>query len=149
MLAEKIARLTPGQKECLRLFHARHEIKDIARLLGRSEVTINQRLAIARRHLGVNRSAEAARLLVEFENDGHIRPIYEPSSVAETPRAVAVLPQDGGQHRNFPMPFPTRGRTDNDLSLIGKINYALLLAALIALIFGGSAAALSGFSELF
>ena len=149
MLAEKIAHLTPGQKECLRLFHARHEIKDIARLLGRSEVTINQRLAAARRHLGVNRSSEAARLLVAYEGETDIPPIYESSPVGGTPGTVAVQPQDGARHWNIPMPFPTPGRTENDLSLIGKINYALLLAALVALVFGGTAAALSGLSDLF
>lgn len=58
--------LTEKQKECLRLFHARWEIKEIARHFGLSTVTVNQRLAAARNHLAVGRSSEAARMLAEY-----------------------------------------------------------------------------------
>lgn len=138
--------LTDGQKECLRLFHARWEVKDIARHIGRSPVTVNQRLALARQHLGVSRSAEAARLLFEHEGSIYDSAIYEPLIVAEPqPADASTLDRTAG----FPLPFPTQGRPINDLTLAGKLIYSLVLSALIALVFGGSIAALSGLSELF
>ena len=144
--------LSEGQKECLRLFHERWEIKDIARHIGRSTVTVNQRLAAARKHLGVSRSSEAARLLAEHEGRAagvYSPPIYVPEILGPSP-----LPSPNEWHGNdrqpgFPLPFPTRGRPINDFSFAGKLTYALILAALIILTFGGAVAALSGLSELF
>lgn len=142
-------RLTDGQKECLRLFHARWEVKDIARQIGRSPVTVHQRLAAARRHLGVDRSVEAARLLFEHEGSTYDPAIYDPAIVVETVPGEAVIsePNDGGH--SFPLPFPTRGRPRNDMTFTAKLTYSLVLAAIIALVFGGAAAALSGLSEIF
>jgi len=153
MSSDRFDRLTEGQKECLRLFHARWEVKDIARSIGRSPVTVNQRLTAARRHLGVDRSAEAARLLAEHENAStaptYSPPIYEPLIVGEGTTPPAHPPHGDGEHWGFPMPFPTRGRPANDLTFTGKIIYALVLAALIALVFGGAVSSLSGLSDIF
>lgn len=142
-------RLTEGQKECLRLFHARWEIKDIARKIDRSTVTVNQRLASARRHLGVQRSSEAARLLADHEAGEYTQPIYAPNTVPEAAITSSIALDAESGAFDFPMPFPTSGRPINDLSFVGKMAYALLLAAFIALIFGGAIAALSGLSTLF
>ncbi len=138
--------LTDGQKECLRLFHARWEVKDIARHIGRSPVTVHQRLAAARQHLGVSRSVEAARLLFEHEGGIYDPTIYDPAIVVEPqPDDASTLDRMAG----FPLPFPTQGRPRNDLTFAGKLAYSLVLSAIIALVFGGSIAALSGLSELF
>lgn len=138
--------LTDGQKECLRLFHARWEVKDIARHIGRSPVTVHQRLALARQHLGVSRSVEAARLLFEHEGGVYDPTIYDSAIVVETHSDDAsTLDRTAG----FPLPFPTQGRPRNDLTFAGKLAYSLVLSAIIALVFGGSIAALSGLSELF
>ena len=142
-------RLTEGQKECLRLFHARWEVKDIARQIGRSPVTVNQRLAAARRHLGVDRSVEAARLLFEHEGGVYDPPIYDPAIVVEAISDEAVISETNGVGHSFPLPFPTRGRPRNDMTFTAKLIYSLVLAAIIALVFGGAAAALSGLSEIF
>lgn len=192
-------RLTEGQKECLRLFHARFEVKDIARRIGRSPVTVHQRLAAARKHLGVDRSVEAARLLAEYEartetssQSAGIAEAEAPPSPADLqavdrPRDVEVLeasgdllasrasdagslysspiygspmlgeavpnPAKGAPERpgiqGLPLPFPTRDRPVNDMSFGLKLTYVVVLAALIALVFGGMVAALTGLSELF
>lgn len=138
--------LTDGQKECLRLLHARWSVKDIARHIDRSPVTVHQRLTAARQHLGVSRSLEAARLLFEYEDGAYDPVIYDPVIVGE-PQPSEASPVD--RTVGFPLPFPTPGRPLNDLTLAGKLLYSLVLSALIALIFGGSIAALSGLSELF
>lgn len=59
--------LTAKEKEALRLLLNGHDAKSMARLLGRSVHTVNERLRDARRKLGVTSSREAARLLRERE----------------------------------------------------------------------------------
>ncbi len=143
--------LSEGQKECLRLYHDRWEIKEIARHVGISVVTVNQRLATARKHLGVSRSAEAARLLAEYEASSpalYSPPIYRPEILGEEPLSAPEQPHGDEQPSEFPWPFPTPGKPTNDLSFGGKLASAFIIAALIALTFGGSVAALSGLSEL-
>ncbi|MCD2323203.1 DUF4019 domain-containing protein [Sphingomonas sp. IC-56] len=62
-----ILTLTEREKETLRLLLKGHDAKSIARDLGLSVHTINERLRDARRKLGVSSSREAARLLAEAE----------------------------------------------------------------------------------
>lgn len=193
MDATGFERLTEGQKECLRLFHARFEVKDIARRIGRSPVTVHQRLAAARKHLGVDRSVEAARLLFEHERDepdregqatlvvhaetdgfptspdsglpqsphdtslvqdgqrseGYRSPIYGATMMAEPTVNKAVEVAEKPTIQGLPLPIPTRDRPVNDMGLGAKLIYVVVLAALIALVFGGMVAALNGLSELF
>ncbi len=58
-----IDHLTDKEKETLRLVLRGHDAKSMARALGLSVHTINDRLRVARRKLGVTSSKEAARLL--------------------------------------------------------------------------------------
>ncbi|WP_375427295.1 DUF4019 domain-containing protein [uncultured Sphingomonas sp.] len=62
-----ILTLTEREKETLRLLVGGHDAKSIARQLGLSVHTINERLRDARRKLDVSSSREAARLLAEAE----------------------------------------------------------------------------------
>lgn len=59
--------LTEREKQTLRLMCRGHDAKSIARSLGLSVHTINERLRDARRKLAVSSSREAARLLLEAE----------------------------------------------------------------------------------
>jgi len=63
------ARLSDRQRDCLRLLYANFETKEIAARLGLSPYTVKEHLRDARRILGVSRSIQAARLLVEYERD--------------------------------------------------------------------------------
>lgn len=60
--------LSEREKETLRLLLIGHDAKSIARQLGLSVHTINERLRDARRKLGVSSSREAARILASHEN---------------------------------------------------------------------------------
>lgn len=60
--------LTEREKETLRLLLAGHDAKSVARQLGLSVHTINERLRDARRKLGVSSSREAARLLAAADD---------------------------------------------------------------------------------
>lgn len=59
--------LTDKEKETLRLMGRGHDAKSMARHLGLSVHTINERLRVTRRKLSVSSSREAARLLLESE----------------------------------------------------------------------------------
>jgi DNA-binding CsgD family transcriptional regulator len=62
-----VQKLTPRQKEVLRLIVNGFDAKSAARDLGISVHTVNEHLAEARRHLGVSSSREAARVLRQAE----------------------------------------------------------------------------------
>lgn len=94
------AALTDKEKETLRLIVRGHDAKSVARQLGLSVHTINDRLRDARRKLAVSSSREAARLLFEQEEAvpekaGHKR-IGE---AAERETAKLVPPPEDGRKR--------------------------------------------------
>ena len=62
-----VQKLTPRQKEVLRLILNGFDSKSVGRELGISVHTVNEHLTEARRHLGVSSSREAARILREAE----------------------------------------------------------------------------------
>src|SRR5690349_20429086 len=62
--------LTEKEKQTLRLIVRGHDAKSMARSLGLSVHTINERLRDARRKMAVSSSREAARLLLEAEGGG-------------------------------------------------------------------------------
>ncbi|MBX7494772.1 DUF4019 domain-containing protein [Qipengyuania sp. 6B39] len=66
-MVEALDDLTDKEKETLRLIVRGHDAKSMASELDLSVHTINERLRVARRKLGVTSSREAARLLFERE----------------------------------------------------------------------------------
>jgi len=67
---EALWALTEKEKQTLRLIVRGHDAKSMARCLGLSVHTINERLRDARRKMAVSSSREAARLLLEVERGG-------------------------------------------------------------------------------
>lgn len=112
-MSAAIDELTEGQKECLRLFYARYDAKEIARQLGIAPATVHQRLTAARKKLGVVKSMEAARLLAQAEETAGVydRVLYDGTDIAAVPEPLPHWVQ------RLPWPFPTRWRPENDLSL--------------------------------
>jgi DNA-binding CsgD family transcriptional regulator len=75
---DPVALLKDGQKECLRLVLHHYSSKVIARQLGISSHTVDQRLRLAVRHLAASDRFEAARILAAAEH-GDEPPIpYQP-----------------------------------------------------------------------
>jgi DNA-binding CsgD family transcriptional regulator len=64
-MAARIARLTPGQLDCLRLVGQHMSSKEIASELGISPHTVDQRVRQSLSILGVERRAQAARLVAQ------------------------------------------------------------------------------------
>jgi DNA-binding CsgD family transcriptional regulator len=63
----RVALLTKGQRECLRMVYRHMETKEIARRLGISPDAVSQRIKTAMRILGVSRRRDAALILFEAE----------------------------------------------------------------------------------
>ena len=83
---DRVARLTEGQREALRMVYRHMETKEIARALGISPDGVTQRIKAAMRFLGVNKRRDAAQILAEAE--GHAaypRQVYPPRDIAIAP----------------------------------------------------------------
>jgi DNA-binding CsgD family transcriptional regulator len=83
--------LNERQKQCLRLVYANLEAKEIALRLSLSPHTVNEHLRDARRVLGVSRSMQAARLLMDAEDPQRLVP--KPLGVEPD---ASVVDQSGG-----------------------------------------------------
>src|SRR5438046_6673127 len=76
-MAERIARLTRGQLDCLRLVDQLLSSKEIAAELKISPHTVDQRIRQALAILGVERRAQAARLVAAYKGP-YQRLIHQP-----------------------------------------------------------------------
>ena len=83
-VAQRVARLTPGQLDCLRLVDQHLSSKEIAAELGISPHTVDQRVRQALATLGVERRAQAARIVAQYSGPYqrliHQSPYIEPSA---------------------------------------------------------------------
>ncbi|HEY6916934.1 MAG TPA: helix-turn-helix transcriptional regulator [Allosphingosinicella sp.] len=89
--SEGLGRLTEGQKTCLRMVYRHMSSKDIARQLGVSSHTVDQRLRIAMQALGASSRIEAACMLAAEEGP-YQRLIYQSPYIADAP----LLPEPEG-----------------------------------------------------
>lgn len=131
---DPIAALSDLEKEALRLFLVSSDQKELARRIGRSPATVEQRLARARRKLGVAHSLDAALLLAEREgNQTYGTAIYGESLHGEPERHALKLwpPKDRGAAQSLSF-FPTRGRPWNMLPAWARL--ALILGGMLALL---------------
>ncbi len=79
----KISRLTEKQRQCLHLVVLRKSSKEIARELGISKPTVDQRIAAAREILGVSNRDTAAMLFAKYD-EKYDRVIYDPEHLSQT-----------------------------------------------------------------
>jgi len=89
-MAQNHAALTEKEKQTLRLLLAGHDAKSMARHLGLSVHTINERLRDARRKLSASSSKEAARLLRAAEG-------AHPQSIGDKPFGDAAAAEAAPQ----------------------------------------------------
>lgn len=75
-MAERVARLTDGQLDCLRLVAQHLSSKEIAAELGISPHTVDQRVRQSLHILGVPRRAQAARIVAQYSG-GYQRLIHQ------------------------------------------------------------------------
>lgn len=126
----RLGALTEKERATLRLMLRGHDAKSIARTLGLSVHTVNERLRDARRKLEVSSSREAARLL--FEAEAAAREIT-PDFVGD--REIGA--DAGGQRgEEGPAPLDGAGRTGRLPPVMGA---AAMLIALGFLAFAAAA----------
>ena len=91
-MAERVARLTPGQLDCLRLVDQHLNSKEIAAELGISPHTVDQRIRQSLQILGVERRAQAARIVSQYSEQYqrliHQSPYIEAHGIQGHPRAA-------------------------------------------------------------
>jgi DNA-binding CsgD family transcriptional regulator len=92
LMAARVARLTPGQLDCLRLVDQLLSSKEIAAELHISPHTVDQRIRQALGILGVERRTQAARLVAQhsgpYQRLIHQSPYIEPTAVRGHPEAA-------------------------------------------------------------
>lgn len=96
--AERWTRLTEKQRACLDLLLERKTSKQMARLLGISKPTVDQRIAAARTVLGAADRDEAALTYARLKAT-YDRVIYDPAQVPPAPRLVPSSFPDGDPAR--------------------------------------------------
>ena len=174
MNVDQIAKLTDSQRAYLRLVLAHQSSKEIAQAFGISAHTVDKRIKEAMRILGVNSRIEAARILAASEADhprqglgpqspdlaetSEFRPSPSPRGVSngiETRTTVTTLREDlagyaGSDHaeRGLPLPFPTRERPSNNLSILQRAGWMIGLIIGLAVATGILLSGLTALSTL-
>lgn len=115
--------LTEKEKQTLRLMVRGHDAKSMARHLGLSVHTVNERLRDARRKLEVSSSREAARLLLYAEGN-------DPKNLADKQIGEAAIAQDMEQDA---APGTGQGRTMRPAGLIAGVFIMSIFLGVLAL----------------
>ncbi|WP_197460187.1 helix-turn-helix transcriptional regulator [Sphingorhabdus sp. M41] len=176
MTVSGLDRLNDGQRDCLRLVLAHLNSKEIARELGVSPHTVDQRLRIAMRILGAQSRFEAARIFARLDQENSYQPLIYQSSAVEaasktgeqdassgrirtkkTGRLDDGVNADGGgailgfeqsEIRHRPLPIPRYRGEKNSLAAVERLGWILAIAIGAALSFGGLIAGLEALSRL-
>ncbi len=130
------ARLSPRQKECLRLIFERKTSKEISSMLGLSVGTVNTYITESIAALEARNRRHAAEILHASENQSapekvqlHFLGVGD-----QTPIPEAEASNDGAWRRS--LPFRQSGASGNDLSIFLRLVWPLGLAILCAVAFG-------------
>lgn len=171
MEQDPVARLSEGQRECLRMVYRHMETKEIARKLGISPDGVTQRIKAAMRILGVNRRKEAALILARAEGTESYPPlVYPPRDIAMAPEPAMFIPSvEGGRHsgssvgamreeqaaywtappsRRPALPLPMGGARPNDVGWLIRLAWIAGVAIGIALAFGALVAGVEALTRL-
>jgi DNA-binding CsgD family transcriptional regulator len=149
-----VAKLSPGQIECLLLVDTHHSSKEIAAKLGISPHTVDQRIRGALEKLGVERRGEAARLVAAsllhdpaYQRLIHQSPYIDPrvqladedgtvgNLIRHADRAGEVNPSGHlteqspvGFGSPLQLPFATRSHPSNEMSVGLRLLWIVLIA---------------------
>ncbi len=151
LAATRVARLTAGQLDCLRLVDQHLSSKEIATELNISPHTVDQRIRVALHVLGVERRSQAARLVARhcgpYQRLIHQSPYVEPGrSDAQSDGTVSIqirhADRAGGTgdagfkteqrpasfRPSLQMPFATRSNPRNEMSVGQRLLWIVLIA---------------------
>lgn len=170
---DRTARLSEGQRECLRMVFRHMETKEIARELGISPDGVTQRIKTAMRILDVSRRKDAARILAEAEDLSPYPPlVHPPRDIEPAPNpAMMASSTEGAQEngfagrammeeqavfatippaqlRGFQVPLPILGSRPSDLSWLRRLGWIIVIMLMVALVFGMFLAGLESLSRM-
>ena len=174
MNADQIVKLTESQRAYLRLVLAHQSSKEIAQIFGISAHTVDKRIKEAMRILGVSSRIEAARILASYEPAAPDQglgpqspdlaeargfrpspPLEGESNGIETTARRTTLREDlagyarfDHEERGLPMPFPTRVRPSNNLSIVQRAGWMIGLIIGLAVATGILLSGLTALSTL-
>lgn len=174
MSRDRVARLTEGQRDVLRMVNGHMETKEIARALGISPDGVNQRIKTAMRTLGVNKRRDAALMLADAEEMGAYQPLVHPpldivpgptsttfissteSGQEPGPAGLGAMREEQAAFEAGPLlrqrparfPLPRRGSRPDDLNALHRLGWIFGAMLLIALVFGVFLAGMEALSEL-
>ena len=170
-----VARLSQGQIDCLLLVGQHHSSKEIAVRLGISPHTVDQRIRGALEKLGVERRGEAARLVAAAISPGdeayqrliHQSPHIDAGlasghqegavshQIRHAGRAGEVEPsgiiteqRPEGFGSPLQLPFATRSHHSNEMSIVQRLLWIVLIAMGAAFSAGMYLAGLESLSRL-
>ena len=173
--ASRVTRLSQGQIDCLLLVDQHHSSKEIAVRLGISSHTVDQRIRGALEKLGVERRGEAARLVaaaIPPSDQAYQRLIHQPPyidaraasdhpeaavshQIRHTGRAGEVDPsgvnteqRSVGTGSPLQLPFATRSHPSNEMSIVQRLLWIVLIAMGAAFSAGMYLAGLESLSRL-
>ncbi len=165
MERDRVARLTEGQRECLRMVYRHMETKEIARILGISPDGVTQRIKAAMRTLDVNRRKDAARILAEAEGTESYPPLATLPTMASSSEdgrqqygavSVGAMREDQSAFvaasplptKGFRLPLPMWGGRPSDLTSLQRLGWVFAVMLVIAFMFGVFLAGLEALSRL-
>jgi len=160
MHADRLSKLTESQRAYLRLVLAHNSSKEIAQHFGISAHTVDKRLKEAMKILGVTSRVDAARILECVEAKNRVQGLGPQSSDLENlpfPGTVTARSEQAYGHREtaaatlrenqrvypdqddgqaFPLPFPTRRKRHNDLTILQRLAWTMALIIGLAIATG-------------
>src|SRR4051812_34554931 len=103
MEEDRATKLTEGQRACLRMVLQHMSSKDIARALGISPHTVDQRIKLAMRRLGAASRVEAARILAAGKQGGEYQDlVHQAPDIDARPAAPPPAARTGeGRHDSY------------------------------------------------
>jgi DNA-binding CsgD family transcriptional regulator len=168
---ERIARLSPGQLDCLRLVDQHLSSKEIASELGISPHTVDQRIRGALQILGVERRSQAARMIAlncgPYQRLIHQSPYIEARAAAgqsggtvrnqirhadragETGVAGFETEQNPSSWSSLQLPFATRSSPRNEMSIGHRLLWIILIGMGAAFSAGMYLAGLESLARLY
>jgi DNA-binding CsgD family transcriptional regulator len=154
MAEAHLAKLTEGQRQCLRLVLRHMSSKDIARQLDISPHTVDQRLKLAMKTLGAASRVEAARILAAAESgNGYQDLVHQrPDIAAETgPPSFGATAHEGQRTAGMTDPSTSADPLPPLLREAGHgdtLRRILWIAAIVAAVAVGFAAIFVGLNAL-
>ncbi len=167
-----VERLTEGQQTCLRLVYRMQSSKQIARTLGISRHTVDQRVTLACRRLGVTTRAEAALIVADYDR------MVAPDRIDLSAAALAVAPSDppampqlaaaehddatsvyelestdhslsrSARRATLRLPLPDGKEAENDLTIAARLSWILAICGFATIVFGVLLASLAALARL-